>query len=189
MNTCGRLFLANQVYAYFSAAEKRVVVAADVTMNPAADEVHLCPNPIAVPPSREFLVEGTTRPGIHPQLAVVRRVSYSFASDLTPKSVIVYSAGIDGPVRQEVPVASPPPPIVHSPHEDAAARHRGVEVVGYSPSFSLEQAVQDALAKAAEQRPGPPRNPDAAVEIDITDISARTGGNIRPGLFVRATAK
>ena len=33
------------------------------------------------------------------------------------------------------------------------------------------------------------RNPDVALEVDIKDISARSGGNIRLGLFIRATAK
>jgi hypothetical protein len=195
MSTCGRLFTANKIYAYYVAAQKHVVILADVILNPTADAVHICPNPIAMPPSREFIVLGTTSPGIHPALAVVRRVSTSYASDLTPRSVIVYSAGIDAPVRQEVPVTSaPPPPLpsdtpVHVPPPPPKPSHGPIEVTGYSPTFSLEQAVQDALAQAAAEFPAPPRNPDVAVEIDIKDISARAGGNIRPGLFVRATAR
>jgi hypothetical protein len=112
MAMCGRLFRAESVVAYFVAADKHVVIVADVFANPVADHVHVCPNPIAIPPAREFLVIGTTDGGIHPDLVVRRRVSTSFASDATPKSVIVYSQGIDAPVRQEVPVTSvaPPPP-------------------------------------------------------------------------------
>jgi hypothetical protein len=197
MSTCERLFRANPVSAYFVASEKHVVIIADVTLNPTADHVHICPNPIAMPPAREFIVAGTTSPGIHPQLAVVRRVSYSFASDLTPKSVVVYSAGIDAPVRHEVPVAQvesqamlPLP----DPHDDGASQAakpspRSIEVTGFSPTFSLEEAVQDALAQAAAKFPAPPRNPDVAIGIDIKDISARSGGNIRPGLIVRAIAR
>lgn len=49
--------------------------------------------------------------------------------------------------------------------------------------------MQDALAQANAKFPVPPRNPDVAVVIDLKDIFARSGGNIRPGLFVRATAK
>jgi len=204
MSTCGRLFIADKVYAHYVAAKKQVVIVADVIMNPTADHVHICPNPIAIPPSHEFLVLGTTSEGIHPALAVVRRVSYLYASDLTPRSVIVYSAGIDAPVRQEVPVSSAPPePLASSqvdapqtdgsqadaPQADAKPSPGAVEVTGYSPTFSFEQAVQDALAQATAKFPVPPRNPDVAVDIDIKDIFARTGGNIRPGLFVRATAK
>jgi len=199
MSTCGRLFHADKVYAYYVAAKKHVVIAADVILNPTADHVHICPNPIAMPPSHEFLVIGTTREGIHPALAVIRRVSYSYPSDLIPKSVIIYSAGIDAPLRQEVPVAAmAPEPLASSPADapqtddsqaDAKPSPGAVEVTGYSPTFSFEQAVQDALAQATAKFPVPPRNPDVAVDIDIKDIFARTGGNIRPGLFVRATAK
>lgn len=201
MSACGRLFHADKVYAYYIAAKKHVVIAADVIMNPTADHVHICPNPIAIPPSHEFLVLGTTSEGIHPALAVIRRVSYSYPSDLTPKSVIVYSAGVDAPMRQEVSVSPAPPESLANSQADApqmdalqaAADAKpspgAVEVTGYSPTFSFEQAVQDALAQATAKFPVPPRNPDVAVDIDIKDIFARTGGNIRPGLFVRATAK
>jgi hypothetical protein len=186
------LFRANKIYAYYVSAQKHVVISADVIVNPVADDVHICPNPVAMPPAREFIVAGTTKPGIQPMLVTVRRVSTSFLSDLTPKSVIVYSAGIDGPVREEVPVSAPPPPLdphVHLAQPDPKPSNGPVEVTGYSPTYSLEEAVQDALAQAAVEFPAPPRNPDVAVEIDIKDIFARAGGNIRPGLFVRASAK
>ncbi len=49
--------------------------------------------------------------------------------------------------------------------------------------------MQDALTQAVAKLGGPPRNPDVAIQIDIQDISARTGGNIRPGLTVRATSR
>lgn len=197
MSTCERLFSANVVSAYFVANEKHVVIIADVTMNPVADHVHICPNPIAMPPSREFIVAGTTSGGIHPDLVTTRRVSASFASDVTPKSVIVYSAGIDAPVRREVPVASVESQAMvpladtngHAAQPAAQPAHASVEVTGFSSTFSLEEAVQDALAQATAKFPAPPRNPDVAVDIDIKDISARSGGNIRPGLFVRAIAK
>jgi hypothetical protein len=112
MSTCGRLFPVDKVYAYFVAADKHVVIVADVFLNPTADQVQICPNPIAIPPSREFLVIGTTAPGIHPQLVVKRRISTTYASDLTPKSVIVYTQGTDAPERHEVLLgAGPPPPL------------------------------------------------------------------------------
>jgi hypothetical protein len=191
MSTCGRLFQVDKVVAYFVAAAKHVVIVADVFQNPTADHVQICPNPIAIPPSREFVVIGTTDPGIHPQLVVKRRISTTFASDLTPRSVIVYTHGIDAPVRQEVPVGSaPPPPLAPGDPEPPTPRpHPGVDVTGFSATFSLEQAVQDALTQAVAKLGGPPRNPDIAIQIEIVDISARTGGNIRPGLTVRATGR
>lgn len=195
MSTCGRLFQVDRVYAYFAAAEKHVVIVADVFLNPTADHVQICPNPIAIPPAREFLVIGTTAPGIHPPLKVKRRISTTYASDLTPRSVIVYTQGIDAPARHEVPVGSaPPPPLSPGEGEPPVAPppgppHGPVEVTGFSATFSLEQAVQDALTQAVAKLGGPPRNPDVAIEIDILDISARTGGDIRSGLFVRATGR
>ena len=110
---CGRLFGAESVMAYFVAADKHVVIVVDLFANPVADHVHVCPNPIAMPPAREFLVIGTTDGGIHPDLVVKRRISTSFASDATPRSVIVYSTGIDAPIRHEVPVSSVAPPPLH----------------------------------------------------------------------------
>jgi len=186
------LFHVDKVVAYFVAADKHVVIVADVFQNPTADHVQICPNPIAIPPAREFLVVGTTDPGIHPQLQVKRRISTTFASDLTPRSVIVYTQGIDAPARLEVPVGTaPPPPLAPGDVEPPAPTrpHGPVEVTGFSATFSLEQAVQDALTQAVAKLGGPPRNPDVAIEIDILDISARTGGNIRPGLFVRASGR
>lgn len=192
MSTCGRLFHVDKVVAYYVAADKHVVIVADVFQNPTADHVQICLNPIAIPPAREFLVVGTTDPGIHPQLQVKRRISTTFASDLTPRSVIVYTQGIDAPARLEVPVGTAPPsPLPPGDVEPPApARPHGpIEVTGFSAAFSLEQAVQDALTQAVAKLGGPPRNPDVAIEIDILDISARTGGNIRPGLFVRASGR
>jgi hypothetical protein len=194
MSTCAKLFHADKIYAYYNGREKLVVIVADVTVNPVADEVHICPNLIAIPPAREFVVCGTTRGGIQPTLMTRRRVSTSFHSDLTPRSVVVYAAGIDAPVRQDVPVDAHPPASLGLAQADEVASeaqhgHAPVEVTGFSPTFSLEQAVQDALAQAAGALPSPPHTPDVAVEIDIKDISARAGGNIRPGLLIRATAR
>jgi hypothetical protein len=192
MSTCGRLFHVDKVVAYYVAADKHVVIVADVFQNPTADHAQICPNPIAMPPAREFLVVGTTDPGIHPQLQVKRRISTTFASDLTPRSVIVYTQGIDAPARLEVPVGTaPPPPLQPGDVEPPVPvrPHGPIEVTGFSATFSLEQAVQDALTQAVAKLGGPPRNPDVAIEIDILDISARTGGNIRPGLFVRANGR
>jgi len=186
------LFQVDKLYAYFVAAHKQVVIVADVFQNPTADHVQICPNPIAIPPAREFLVIGTTDPGIHPQLKVKRRISTTFVSDLTPKSVIVYTQGIDAPARHKVPVGmAAPPPLPPGEGEPPVAvpPHAPIEVTGFSATFSLEQAVQDALTQAVAKLGGPPRNPDVAIEIDILDISARTGGNIRPGLFVRASGR
>jgi hypothetical protein len=197
MDPCNRLFRADATYAYFDPTAKNVVVAADVWLNPYSDQVHLCPNPIAAPVGpRELLVEGTTKPGIHPMLVVKHRVVTSFPSDATPKSVIVFTMGVDGPSRQEVPVGSAPPPALQPATQasEQPARERGpsptgTTVVGRSTRYSFEEAVQDALAQAELLRPSPPRNPDVGVVIEVTKISAQALGNMLPGLVVTATVK
>ncbi|HEX3757410.1 MAG TPA: hypothetical protein VHW23_01830 [Kofleriaceae bacterium] len=185
------MFGVDKVVAYYVAADKHVVVVADVLQSPVADHVHICPNPIAIPPAREFIVVGTTDPGIHPQLVVKRRISTTFASDLTPKTVIVYTRGIDAPVRQEIPVGSTPPPPVQAGEGDPLAEPpppTPIEVTGFSPTFSMAQALEDALTQAVAKL-GAAHGPDAAIVIDILDITARRGGNVRQGLFVRATGR
>jgi hypothetical protein len=191
MSTCGRLFQVDKVVAYYVEADKHVVVVADVFQNPVADHVHICPNPIAIPPAREFIVVGTTDPGIHPALVVKRRISTTFATDLTPKTVIVYTQGTDAPLRQEIPVGSTPPPPLQAGEGDPLAEPAPpppIEVTGFSPTFSMAQAVEDALTQVVAQL-GHSDDPDAAIVIDILDITARRGGNIRQGLFVRATGR
>jgi hypothetical protein len=200
MNQCGKLFRADAVYAFFDSTAKRVVVAADVWMNPFTDEVHVCPNPLAMPVgAREFIVEGVSRhAGIHPMLMVKNRVSTSFPSDATPASVVVYTQGVDAPARQEVQVASAPPPALQPAAQaaeqpaqarPAEAKAAKTEVTGHSATFSFDEAVHDALTQAAALYPSPPRNPDVAVTIEVTKITARSGGNILPGLYLTAIAK
>ena len=170
--------------------------------NPYADVVHVCPNALApVAEVEEFVIQGTTKPGIHPLLVAKRRVTYSYPADEAPKSVIIHSAGIDVAARQEVPVTSAPPPSLQqttppaslsapSPSASPAKGVTGpVQVTGYSESYSVEEAIQDAIAQAQAKRPSPPREPDAAVIVEVTKIFARVGGNIRSGLFVTCTAR
>jgi len=197
MDQCNRLFRADATYAYFDANARSVVVAADVWLNPYADQVHICPNPIAMPTgARELLVEGFTKPGIHPMLVVKHRVVTSFPSDSTPKSVVVYTMGVDAPSRQEVPVGNAPPPALQPATQasEQAATERGPAptgstVTGRSAAYSFEEALQDALAQAEKLRPSPPRNPDVGVVVEVTKITAQALGNVLPGLFVTATVK
>jgi hypothetical protein len=204
MSQCNRLFRVDAAYAFFDASTKSVVVAADVWMNPYADQVHVCPNPIAMPAgAREFLVEGFTKPGIHPMLVVKNRVSTSFSSDSTPRSVVVYAMGVDAPQRLEVQVASAPPPALQpgtqaseqsTVNVDGAAGGTrtgasGTQVIGRSAAYSFEEAINDALAQAEKLLPSPPRNPDVSVVIEVTKITAQALGSMPPGLVVTATVK
>jgi hypothetical protein len=192
---CGHLIHAESVYAYYNAASKQVTVVADVFVDPFTDEPHLCPNPIAMPAgAREFIVEAFPRSptGLHPPLEIRERVTASFPSDATPKSVVVYSMGVDAPERQEVPVGTAPPPVA-GPAARVPAAVTPVkppfEVTGYSATFSYEEATKDALRQALAKLPSPPRNPDVPVSVVVTKITAVTGGFARNGLYLTATAQ
>ena len=206
MNTCARLFHADNLSAFYSAVHKQVVISADVTMNPYADNVHICPNLLATPIERSFIVEGTTKPGIHPMIVVKRTVHYSFNSDLTPKSVFVYVQGIDAPARIEVPLGAEPPARVAAstaPTTDAAAAtgarapgaggakaHVPAEIIGFSESFSFDEALHDAINQARAKFPAPQtRNPDVGIRVDVKEIYASVDGNMRHGLFLKTTAQ
>ena len=112
---CEGLFLADAIYAYRDSATNQVIIVADVTMNPAADQVRVCPNPLALRGQNEFLVLGTRAPGVQPTLDTRRRLSYAIPSDPSLNRVVVYSAGIDAPRRTEVAIASVPPPALPGP--------------------------------------------------------------------------
>jgi hypothetical protein len=168
-----------------------------VWLNPYSDRVHICPNPIAMPlGAREFIVEGTTRPGIHPMLVTKHRVTTSFLSDATPKSVIVYSMGVDAPNRQEVQVATSPPPAMQPAAQadeqsapattPAASGSSGTAIVGYSESYSFEEAVNDALTKAAALDPVTPQTADHSIVIEVTKITAKAKGSMPAGLYLTA---
>ena len=194
MDKCGQLFHAEKLYAYHVALQ--VHIAADVWMDPFHDSVQICPNPLALPATREFILEGTTRVGGPLGRVMLHRVYYSYPSDLTPKSVIVYTMGTDAPVRNEVQLGAPPPrlqPATASPFSPTApttAPASGpVDVTGFSGSYSFEEAIQDALTQALTRFPTPPRHPDVPVTVTVKEISAIAGGNFRPGLTIKATAK
>ncbi|HEY6043737.1 MAG TPA: hypothetical protein VIU43_02465 [Nitrosospira sp.] len=55
-------------------------------------------------------------------------------------------------------------------------------VTGYSASFDFGEAIKDAISKLPPE--SPPRNPDIARKVIVTEITARSGGNIAPRLEV-----
>ena len=214
MNTCARLFHADNVNAYYSDAHKQVVISADVTMNPYSDNVHICPNLLAMPAERSFIVEGVTRPGIHPMIAVKRTIHYNFNSDLTPKSVFVFVQGIDAPARLEIPVGGQPPVAAVSStaapastdqalpgggstaaaggaagHGGPSKGHVPAEIIGFSETFSFDEALHDAINQARAKFPAPAtRNPDVGIRVEVKEIYASVDGNMRHGLFLKTTA-
>src|SRR4029077_10190792 len=98
--------------ASYSTAHKALVISGEVTLNPYSDTVRICRNPlerfIPAPAVHEYMVIGTTRPGIHPDLVVKRTISASFPMDATPAKVAVYSMGIDNHDRGDCPCRRTP---------------------------------------------------------------------------------
>ncbi len=212
MDKCGRLTLARNLYAWYDGARKTVTVSADVELNPFTSVAHICPNPLSriLPPpdAREFLVEVASKSHgpIVPLPIVLTRVYYSYQSDAQPAAVRVYSMGVDNPMASDVPVKTAPPPALYA---DAAATATSTATasssassstastapaaaggqitgVGFSQTFSYEEAIQAALADLRTKLP--PRNPDIATAGNVVKVFARTGGNIRPGLEITVAA-
>ena len=106
------------------------------------------------------------------------------------------------PLVDRIVQATPPPnapaPNAHAPAPDApdapdahkpAGAGESVEVIGYSLAYSFEEAMHDAINQARARFPAPPRNPDVGVRVEVIQIYSSAGGNIRPGLFIKAKAQ
>ena len=201
MNDCGRLFRADNIEASYSTTHKALVISAEVTLNPYADIVRICRNPLErlIPPPavREYMVVGTTPPGIHPDLVVKRTISASFPMDATPEKVAVYSMGVDNPERVEVPVGTAASavgtqssqPAVESGAQQTNATSTGapVQATGWSTDFVLQDALTNAvtsLRKAAGFR-----NPDIGLHFEVVEIGGQIGGfTLHTGVFVTVKA-
>jgi hypothetical protein len=143
MNECERLFRADHISAFFSSAQRALVISAQVTINPFSDHVQICRNPLEppAPAVHEYMVLGRTRPGIHPDLVVNLTISASFSMDATPAKLAVYSMGIDAPEVAEIAVTDEPsPPVV-------PAVTTPVEATGWSKEFILQEAFTNALTE------------------------------------------
>jgi hypothetical protein len=203
MNDCGRLFHAENIKAFYSTAHKALVLSAEVTINPYSDSVRICRNPLErllpAPEVHEYIVVGTTRPGIHPDLVVNRTISASFPMDATPAKVAVYSMGIDNPERvevsvgTEVPVVSTQPPQT-SPSAQASTAPQSapttgaaVEATGWSSDFVLQDALSNAVAELRAAAGF--RNPDIGLHFEVVTIGGQVGGfTLHTGVFVTVKA-
>lgn len=197
MSNCVRLFEANNINAFYSSAQKALVISAEVTFNPTADSVQICRNPLErllpAPPVHEYMVAGTARPGIHADLIVKETISASFPMDAAPAKVAVYSMGIDNPARVEVSVGTKPPQVNEPTQVSALAQTKApvtgaaIQATGWSKDFVL----QDALANAVNELRATAgfRNPDAGLHFDIVASGGQIGGfTLNTGVFVTVKA-
>jgi hypothetical protein len=172
MSNCSSLFRADNISAFYSTAQKALIISAQVTINPYSDCVQICRNPLELllpPPAvREYMVVGTTRPGIHPDLVVIRTISAAFSMDATPEKVAVYSMGTDDPSRVEVNVGLPPQ------QPSAPTTGAPVQATGWSTNFVLQEALSNAVAELRAAAGF--RNPDIGLGFEVVTIGGQVGG-------------
>jgi hypothetical protein len=190
VNNCSRLFRADNIKASYSMAQRALVITAEVTMNPFSDCVQICRNALErllpAPAAHEYMVVGTTRPGIHPELVVTNTISAAFPMDATPAKVVVYSMGIDNPARTEVDVGAQPLQTSSqqspSPASEASAG-ASVEATGWSTDFVLQDAFSNAVT--ALRSAAGFRNPDVGLGFEVVTMGGQVGGfTLNTGAFV-----
>jgi len=192
MIDCDRLVHADNIAAVYSAANKALVSSADVTINPYSDLVYICRNPLELllpaPAVHEYMVVGTTRPGIHPDLAMKRTISASFSADVTPAKVAVYSMGVDNPLRAEISVTIQAVPVAtQASQTSVSASGAPAEATGWSTDFVLQDALSNALT--ALRAVAGFRNPDVGLPFEVVAIGGQIGGfTLHTGVFVNLKA-
>lgn len=144
------------------------------------------------PAVHEYMVVGTTIPGIHPDLVVNRQITESFAIDTMPAKIAVYSMGVDNPSRVEVNVGLPPKPIASVRANTAAqgsqpAQGTYVEATGWSTDFILQDALANAVTELRALAGF--RNPDVGLGFEVVAIGGQVGGfTLHTGIFVKVKA-
>lgn len=206
MTECGRLFHADNITASYSEVHKALIISAEVTVNPYSEHVEICRNPLErllpAPEMHEYVVIGTTRPGIHPDLVLKRTISASFAMDATPAKVAIYSMGVDNPARIEISVGTQTPPVstqtpsagtqtpsagTQPPATPAPVSGAPVEATGWSKNFMLQDALSNALTEL--RKAAGFRNPDTGLPFEVVAIGGQIGGfTLHTGVFVKVKA-
>jgi hypothetical protein len=195
MSSCSRLFPADNVIAFYSVPLKLLIISAEVSVN-LSDKVQICRSPLdpllPAPAVPQYTVEGATLPGIHPDLVIKRSVSASFALDVKPAKIAVYSRGVDNPVRVEVTVGLPPAPVAPAqasapPNTTPPAPPVPLESTGWSTDFVLQDALANAITELRAAAGF--RNPDVGLPFEVVAIGGRVGGfTLHTGVFVKLKA-
>jgi hypothetical protein len=205
MTSCCHLFPAQNIKAFHLTKEPTLVISADVTLNPVADDVRICRNPLErllpAPAVHEYMVVSTTKPGIHPDLVVKRTITASFPMDSVPAKVAVYSMGLDNPARVEIPVGDQPTQTSASSTAAAAAPATAasaaqtttstsstpVQATGWAKDFVLQEALSNAVTELRAAAGF--RNPDAGLHFQVVEIGGQVGGfTLNTGVFVTVKA-
>ena len=197
MTSCCHLFRAENIKAFHLTKEPTLVISADVTLNPFADDVRICRNPLErllpAPAVHEYMVVSTTRPGIHPDLVVNRTITASFPMDSVPAKVAVYSMGVDNPARVEIPVGdqptqtSAPSTAAATAQTTTSSSSAPVQATGWSRDFVLQEALSNAVTELRAAAGF--RNPDVGLRFQVAEIGGQVGGfTLNTGVFVTVKA-
>ena len=197
MTSCCHLFRAENIKAFHLTKEPTLVISADVTLNPFADDVRICRNPLErllpAPAVHEYMVVSTTRPGIHPDLVVKRTITASFPMDSVPAKVAVYSMGVDNPARVEIPVGdqptqtSAPSTAAATAQTTTSSSSAPVQATGWSRDFVLQEALSNAVTELRAAAGF--RNPDVGLRFQVAEIGGQVGGfTLNTGVFVTVKA-
>ena len=196
--SCNHLVPATKIHAFYSSEHKTLTVSAEVTFGPGNFGIEICRSLLDAPktPTPAFLISAPPPSGIQPQYIITRTISESFPVDAAPRSVLVYSAGADGPTKSEIAVSDVPPAPVAPPVARAATTPAATpagapvpalpiveEATGWSRTYDYDEAFAAALTSL---RAGAGfGNPDVGLRATVVATGVQVGGfTAFHGLFV-----
>ncbi len=191
---CPYLVQAHGLRAIYSPANKSVTISASVPVPSGDHGIEIRRGVVdPVDAGAPAFAIGARKPvAIRGGLTDSTKIEATFPISCPPGKIIVYSAGPDGPLRQEVRVIdgaeSTPTARSTIPPEGKGAITRcgmrtGIEATGWSRSFSYHEALGDAIEQLRAQLPGGGR--DIGFSATVVDMGIRVGavrGN--GGLYV-----
>lgn len=189
--SCNHLVAATKIQAFYSSVEGTLNVSAEVTFGPGNYGIEICRSLLDSPqtPKPAFLVSAPPPSSIQPQLVYTATVSESFALDKAPTTILVYSAGVDAPVRSEIPVGNAPSRAL--PAGTAAAAPAPVaalpivakEATGWSRTYEYHEALAAAVAQL--HAAGGVGNRDVGLAATVVATGVHIGGfTANRGLYV-----
>lgn len=193
--SCAHLVPAQKLQAFYSKAQGTLTISAEVTIGPGNYGAHICRSILDAPvaPTPSFVVSAPAPHGVQPDYVVVRTLSESFPYAQPPATVVVYSAGVDAPVRTEVRVSDTPAPskasAATSPVDRAATPAAAPAaaprtVIGWSRDYDYDAALADAISQL-RQVVGT-LNPDVGVNATVIDMGVALGGfRANTGLYIK----
>ncbi len=183
---------ATKIQAFYSPERRTLTVSAEVTFGPGDYGIQIYRSMIDPTGGKTpvFVIAAPAPKGVQPQYIFTTRISESFACDAPPKTIVVYSEGVDGPLRTEVPVGDAPVTPVASPAASAAAPASTAavkEATGWSITYDFSEALADAITKLSAAVGV--ENPDVGLHAVVVATGVQVGGfTANRGLFITLKA-